>query len=51
MHEKGTSHRDIFHSLFSKNIIEKGYREAKELGYLSHEFGDLTFIKDINIRP
>lgn len=51
MHEKGTSHRDIFHSLFSKKTIEKGYREAEELGYLSHEFGDLTFIRDIKKIP
>lgn len=44
MHEPDSSHINILYSLCSKSIIIDGYQDASKLGYMGHEYGDLSFI-------
>lgn len=44
MHEDGTSHADLMRAFAPSDLLARGYREAQDRGYLSHEFGDATLI-------
>lgn len=43
-HDPDASHLDILRAFLSEEQIWRSYREAKRLGYLWHEFGDLNLI-------
>lgn len=44
IHEPQSSHIKILYSLCSKDAIQQGYQEASHLGYMNHEYGDLSLI-------
>jgi S-adenosylmethionine:tRNA ribosyltransferase-isomerase len=44
LHEPDASHLDILRALMPEETLWRAYREAAELGYLWHEFGDLNLI-------
>lgn len=44
MHELGTSHRQILNAFCGPQMIEAGYQEAEQRGYLDHEYGDLSLL-------
>jgi S-adenosylmethionine:tRNA ribosyltransferase-isomerase len=44
MHERESSHMQILNSLCSADVLDRGYKEATDLGYSSHEYGDLTMV-------
>lgn len=44
MHEVGTSHMNILDSICPINHIRTGYSEAEQVGYRSHEYGDLAYL-------
>jgi S-adenosylmethionine:tRNA ribosyltransferase-isomerase len=44
MHEDGTSHLQLLQSFAPWKLIEKAYSQAKNLGYLWHEYGDACLI-------
>lgn len=44
MHDSFTSHLWLLYAFVDPAPLHKAYREAKERGYLWHEFGDLSFI-------
>lgn len=45
MHDPGTSHHALLESLASRESLLRAAREAEELGYLAHEFGDACWIE------
>lgn len=45
MHEVGTSHMNILDSICPIDHIRAGYIEAEQLGYRSHEFGDIAYLE------
>lgn len=44
MHELGTSHMEILNSFCPSVAIEKAYRQAEEIGYRGHEYGDISLL-------
>lgn len=44
MHEEGASHLGLVGAFVGKEILAKAYGEAKERGYLWHEYGDVCLI-------
>lgn len=44
MHEPESSHMRILKSLCALDFIQTGYREAQDLGYRDHEYGDLSWV-------
>ena len=42
MHIPDESHFDLIQNFVSKNIIDQAYKEAIDLGYQWHEYGDVT---------
>lgn len=44
MHEDGASHLDLLGAFVDEGSIKRGYGEAKERGYLWHEYGDVCLI-------
>ena len=44
LHEPEASHLDLLSAFVSPQVIQDAYEEAKRLGYLWHEFGDLSLI-------
>jgi S-adenosylmethionine:tRNA ribosyltransferase-isomerase len=44
LHEPEASHLDLLSAFVPENVIQEAYREAIDLGYLWHEFGDINLI-------
>ena len=44
MHDEGASHLELMEAFCDRLVIERGYAEAGELGYLGHEYGDLSLL-------
>lgn len=44
MHDQGSSHLDLMRAFTDTLLIERGYAEAEEKGYLAHEYGDLALL-------
>lgn len=45
MHDSYTSHLWLLYAFVEADHLKSAYREAQELGYRWHEFGDLTLIR------
>jgi S-adenosylmethionine:tRNA ribosyltransferase-isomerase len=44
LHEPEASHLDLLSAFLDREVLASAYREAVDLGYLWHEFGDLNLI-------
>jgi S-adenosylmethionine:tRNA ribosyltransferase-isomerase len=44
LHEPEASHLDLLSAFLDREVLAAAYREAVDLGYLWHEFGDLNLI-------
>jgi S-adenosylmethionine:tRNA ribosyltransferase-isomerase len=44
LHEPPATHLDMLRALIDGDLLERAYAEARELGYLWHEFGDSMLI-------
>lgn len=44
MHDEGTSHAELMKAFCNEATLREANRQAEDLGYLSHEYGDLTLI-------
>ncbi len=44
MHEPGTSHFELQTAFRKASLLKRGYEEAATRHYLTHEFGDLSFL-------
>jgi S-adenosylmethionine:tRNA ribosyltransferase-isomerase len=43
-HEPQASHLQLLEALLAPELLERAYKDARERGYLWHEFGDVTLI-------
>lgn len=44
LHEPPASHLEMLHAFTGRALLDRAYAEARELGYLWHEFGDAMLI-------